>query len=35
MLDKNITIAGSGVLGSPIAFQTAFKGFRNGSSTFT
>lgn len=24
---KNITIAGSGVLGSQIAFQTAFKGF--------
>jgi 3-hydroxybutyryl-CoA dehydrogenase len=27
MHDKNITIAGSGVLGSQIAFQTAFKGF--------
>lgn len=24
---KNITIAGSGVLGSQIAFQMAFKGF--------
>lgn len=24
---KNITIAGSGVLGSQIAYQTAFKGF--------
>ncbi len=24
---KNITVAGSGVLGSQIAFQTAFKGF--------
>ncbi len=28
MMDfKNITVAGSGVLGSQIAFQTAFKGF--------
>lgn len=25
---KNITVAGSGVLGSQIAFQTAFKGFK-------
>lgn len=24
---KHITVAGSGVLGSQIAFQTAFKGF--------
>ncbi|HAQ06980.1 MAG TPA: 3-hydroxyacyl-CoA dehydrogenase, partial [Bacillus bacterium] len=24
---KNITVAGSGVLGSQIAYQTAFKGF--------
>lgn len=27
MTYKNITIAGSGVLGSQIAYQTAFKGF--------
>lgn len=27
MIYKNITVAGSGVLGSQIAFQTAFKGF--------
>lgn len=25
---KNITVAGSGVLGSQIAYQTAFKGFQ-------
>lgn len=25
---NNITVAGSGVLGSQIAFQTAFKGFQ-------
>lgn len=24
---KNVTVAGGGVLGSQIAFQTAFKGF--------
>lgn len=24
---KNVTVAGAGVLGSQIAFQTAFKGF--------
>ena len=24
---KNVTVAGTGVLGSQIAFQTAFKGF--------
>lgn len=27
MTIKNVTVAGSGVLGSQIAFQTAFKGF--------
>jgi hypothetical protein len=27
---KNITVAGSGVLGSQIAYQTAFKGFTMG-----
>lgn len=27
MNDKNITVAGSGVLGSQIAYQTAYKGF--------
>src|SRR5690606_15806375 len=25
---KNVTVAGTGVLGSQIAFQTAFKGFK-------
>jgi 3-hydroxyacyl-CoA dehydrogenase len=28
MIYKNITVAGSGVLGSQIAYQTAYKGFR-------
>ena len=27
MAFKNVTVAGSGVLGSQIAYQTAFKGF--------